>query len=210
MAVGLGYMFGIHIPQNFNTPYKSDGIADFWRRWHMSLSSCLRDYLYIPLGGSRGGTALLYRNLMLTMLIGGLWHGASWVFVIWGAYHGILLCLNRFFSEQWETIWRPARLTITFILVVIGWVFFRSTDFTMASYLLAKMFHFTHSVSITSLPTLVALILVAFAFGNFGKNTFEMNHNWRLAMRCVLLGAFVVCVVRIVTGPSTPFLYFQF
>jgi alginate O-acetyltransferase complex protein AlgI len=210
MAVGLGYMFGIKIPQNFNTPYKADGIEDFWRRWHMSLSSCMRDYVYIPFGGSRRGTVLLYRNLMLTMLIGGLWHGASWVFVAWGAYHGVLLCLNRAFSDQWEKIWRPARLVFTFFLVVIGWVFFRSTDFSMASFMLRKMFDFTPSAGITSLLTLCALILVAFAFAHWGKNTFEMKHTWGLAMRCTLLGTFAICVVRIVTGPSTPFLYFQF
>jgi alginate O-acetyltransferase complex protein AlgI len=210
MAVGLGYMFGIKIPQNFNTPYKADGIEDFWRRWHMSLSSCMRDYVYIPFGGSRRGTVLLYRNLMLTMLIGGLWHGASWVFVAWGAYHGVLLCLNRAFSDQWEKIWRPARLVFTFFLVVIGWVFFRSTDFSMASFMLRKMFDFTPSAGITSLLTLCALILVAFAFAHWGKNTFEMKHIWGLAMRCTLLGTFAICVVRIVTGPSTPFLYFQF
>jgi len=210
MAVGLGYMFGIKIPQNFNTPYKADGIEDFWRRWHMSLSSCMRDYVYIPFGGSRRGTVLLYRNLMLTMLIGGLWHGASWVFVAWGAYHGVLLCLNRAFSDLWEKIWQPARLVFTFFLVVIGWVFFRSTDFSMASFMLRKMFDFTPSAGITSLLTLCALILVAFAFAHWGKNTFEMKHTWGLAMRCTLLGTFAICVVRIVTGPSTPFLYFQF
>ena len=210
MAVGLGYMFGIKIPQNFNTPYKADGIEDFWRRWHMSLSSCMRDYVYIPFGGSRRGTVLLYRNLMLTMLIGGLWHGASWVFVAWGAYHGVLLCLNRAFSDLWEKIWQPARLVFTFFLVVIGWVFFRSTDFSMASFMLRKMLDFTPSAGITSLLTLCALILVAFAFAHWGKNTFEMKHTWGLAMRCTLLGTFAICVVRIVTGPSTPFLYFQF
>ena len=88
MAVGLGYMFGLRIPQNFNSPYKALDPADFWRRWHISLSTCMRDYLYIPFGGNRGSTAETYRNLMLTMLIGGLWHGAAWTFVFWGGYHG--------------------------------------------------------------------------------------------------------------------------
>ena len=102
MAVGLGYMFGMHIPQNFNSPYRALNPSDFWRRWHISLSRCLRDYLYIPLGGSRGGEWKTYRNLMITMLLGGLWHGASWTFVVWGAYHGVLLSLYRLRPELWD------------------------------------------------------------------------------------------------------------
>ncbi len=211
MAVGLGYLFGLHIPQNFDTPYKADGISDFWRRWHISLSTCLRDYLYIPFGGNRGGAVMVYRNLMLTMLIGGLWHGASWTFVAWGAYHGILLSLNRAFHSQWERIPRLGRRAATFALVVVGWVLFRATSFGMAVTLLGKMFWWSPSpVSIVSPATLMALVLAAFAFAHFGKNTFEMRHDWGLAMRCVWLFAFAVCVVRIMTWRETPFLYFQF
>lgn len=210
MAIGLGRLFGIRIPQNFNTPYKADGIADFWRRWHISLSSCLRDYLYIPLGGSRGGTLMTYRNLMLTMLLGGLWHGANWTFVAWGGYHGVLLCLNRWLSDSWEKIWRPVRLTVTFVLVVIGWVFFRSTDFGMASNLIGKMFSYTPSAAITSTGTLLVLLSLAFTFGHLGKNTGEMQHEWRFGMRCAWLALFAVCLVRIMTWSTTPFLYFQF
>lgn len=210
MAVGLGYLFGIHIPQNFNTPYKADSIADFWRRWHISLSSCLRDYLYIPLGGSRGGVALVYRNLLLTMLIGGLWHGANWTFVAWGAYHGGLLCLNRAFEAEWERIAAPVRRSITFVLVIVGWVLFRSTNFDMARVLLGKMFWIEPSAGFTAFPTLLALLLVAFLFAHFGKNTFEMTHVWGLGMRCVLFVALVLCVIRIVTWQGSPFLYFQF
>ncbi|HWE50626.1 MAG TPA: MBOAT family O-acyltransferase [Bryobacteraceae bacterium] len=210
MAVGLGYLFGIRIPQNFNTPYKADGIADFWRRWHISLSSCLRDYIYIPLGGSRDGTGATYRNLMYTMLIGGLWHGANWTFVVWGAYHGILLCLNRIFDDQWRRIWRPARLAITFLLVVIGWVFFRSRDFRMAAHLLRNMFAWVPSGNILASETLAGLLLVAFAFAHFGRNTFEMNHKWSFGMTCVWVSLFGVCLLRIVTSNGSPFLYFQF
>ncbi len=210
MAIGLGYLFGLHIPRNFDTPYKADGIADFWRRWHISLSSCLRDYLYIPLGGSRCSTAMVYRNLMLTMLIGGLWHGANWTFVAWGAYHGGLLSLNRAFDAQWQRIAAPLRRAITFVLVIVGWVLFRSTSFGMASALLGKMFWIAPSAAVTAFPTLLALLVVAFAFAHFGKNTFEMTHQWGLAMRCLLLAAFVLAVIRIVTWQGTPFLYFQF
>jgi len=210
MAVGLGYLFGIRIPQNFNSPYKADGIADFWRRWHISLSSCLRDYLYIPLGGNRRGEVMVYRNLMITMLIGGLWHGASWMFVAWGAYHGILLSMNRAFNSAWECIPPPARRTITFLLVLVGWVLFRSTDFTMATALLGKMFWSESSPALTALPALLALLLVAFGLAHFGKNTFEMSHQWGFEMRCVWLCALCVCLLRIVTWHDTPFLYFQF
>ena len=210
MAVGLGYLFGIRIPQNFATPYKADGIADFWRRWHISLSSCLRDYLYIPLGGNRGGTFGVYRNVMITMLIGGLWHGASWVFVAWGAYHGILLSLNRAFESPWERVPIAVRRVVTFLLVIIGWVLFRSTGFPMAAGLFGAMFRPVASPGLTAFPALIALLAVGFALAHFGKNTFEMTHRWGLAMRCVWLLAFALCVFRIVTWQDTPFLYFQF
>jgi alginate O-acetyltransferase complex protein AlgI len=210
MAIGLGYMFGIRIPQNFDSPYCADSIADFWRRWHITLSGCLRDYLYIPFGGNRGGAVRVYRNLMLTMLIGGLWHGASWVFVAWGAYHGILLSLNRAFQREWERIPGAVRRMTVFLLVVVGWVLFRSTDFHMAAALLHRMFWSEPSPVITALGTLIALLAVALAFAHFGKNTFEMTHQWGLAMRCVWLAALAICLVRIMTWQHTPFLYFQF
>jgi len=115
MAVGLGAMFGIRLPQNFNSPYKAIDISDFWKRWHISLSSVLRDYLYIPLGGSRQGEWKTCRNLMITMLLGGLWHGANWTFVAWGAYHGILLVATRY-SEAFLTLWPVAlRKSTTFL-----------------------------------------------------------------------------------------------
>src|SRR5258708_31525239 len=102
MGVGLGMMFGLRLPQSFNTPYKALDIADFWRRWHMSLSRVLRDYLYIPLGGSRHGEPQTYRNLMFTMLLGGLWHGANWTFVAWGGYHGLLLSATRMYGNRMD------------------------------------------------------------------------------------------------------------
>src|SRR5688572_24356686 len=136
MAVGLGYMFGLRIPQNFNSPYKALDPADFWRRWHMSLSTCMRDYLYIPFGGNRGTPLATYRNLLLTMLIGGLWHGAAWTFVAWGAYHGILLALHRKWGRAWDALPARVRQIGMFGVAVIGWVFFRATDFTMAMGLL--------------------------------------------------------------------------
>src|SRR5215831_14307547 len=133
MAVGLGYLFGLRIPQNFNSPYKSLDPSDFWRRWHISLSTCMRDYLYIPFGGNRGTEWQTFRNLMLTMLIGGLWHGASWTFVAWGAYHGILLAGYRRISGTWDSLPTWVRRPSMWIVAVVGWVLFRSHSFGMAA-----------------------------------------------------------------------------
>lgn len=137
MAIGLSRLFGMKLPLNFNSPYKAANIADFWRRWHMTLSRFLRDYLYIPLGGSRHGEAMRYRNLMLTMLLGGLWHGAGWTFVIWGGLHGLYLVLQ----QAWQRLFGAARgyywlrwwpTVLTFLAVMLAWIFFRAPDVATA------------------------------------------------------------------------------
>jgi D-alanyl-lipoteichoic acid acyltransferase DltB (MBOAT superfamily) len=134
MAIGISLMFGIFLPLNFNSPYKATSIIDFWRRWHMTLSQFLRDYLYIPLGGNRHGRTLRYVNLMITMLLGGLWHGAAWTFVAWGALHGVYLCINHAWNNYGPAVApRFARMAnlaafiLTFLSVVVGWVFFAPT-----------------------------------------------------------------------------------
>ena len=147
MAIGLSLMFNVRLPLNFNSPYKATSIIDFWRRWHMTLSRFLRDYLYIPLGGSRLGPSRRYVNLMLTMLLGGLWHGAGWTFVIWGALHGFYLLVNhswRGFKDHmsWGDGGRLAAMSaggITFLAVVVGWVFFRADSFSSAVMILQGM-----------------------------------------------------------------------
>jgi D-alanyl-lipoteichoic acid acyltransferase DltB (MBOAT superfamily) len=146
MAIGMSLMFGIFLPLNFNSPYKAVSIVDFWRRWHMTLSQFLRDYLYIPLGGNRHGRVLRYVNLMITMLLGGLWHGAAWTFVIWGALHGIYLCINHAWSHfgprappRFARLADIAGLILTFLAVVIAWVFFRAPDMATALSVLSKM-----------------------------------------------------------------------
>tara|TARA_R110000787_G_scaffold37079_7_gene94480 strand:- start:1495 stop:3009 length:1515 start_codon:yes stop_codon:yes gene_type:complete len=123
MAIGLARMFGIRLPENFNAPYKATNIAEFWQRWHMTLSRFLRDYLYIPLGGNRQGVARTFSNLMTVMILGGLWHGAGWGFVVWGGLHGAYLCIHRLWSGQ-LTPWLGRILT--FLAVVVAWVFFRA------------------------------------------------------------------------------------
>jgi alginate O-acetyltransferase complex protein AlgI len=210
MAVGLGYMFGIRIPQNFNSPYKSLDPSEFWRRWHISLSTCLRDYLYIPLGGNRKGELETYRNLMLTMLIGGLWHGASWTFVAWGAYHGLLLGLYRKFSGVWNAIPTRIRQTAMFLLVVIGWVFFRATSFGMAGDLLRVMFIPTDGLLVAT-PLLAGIALViAGTWSAFGPNAFDVDPHPSFNRRLVLTAGFAACLAIIAGARPSPFLYFQF
>jgi alginate O-acetyltransferase complex protein AlgI len=146
MAIGISLMFGIFLPLNFNSPYKATSIIDFWRRWHMTLSQFLRDYLYIPLGGNRHGWLLRYVNLMITMLLGGLWHGAAWTFVAWGALHGLYLCINHAWANYGppvpKALQRPASAAaflLTFLAVVIAWVFFRADSLDSALSVLSKM-----------------------------------------------------------------------
>ena len=149
MAIGLSRLFGIKLPLNFNSPYKAVNISDFWRRWHMTLSRFLRDYLYVPLGGNRKGPIRRYVNLMITMLLGGLWHGAGWTFVIWGGLHGLFLVVNHGWQrvrivlghdlDHESRLGRISSMTLTFLAVVIGWVFFRAESFHAALALLGGM-----------------------------------------------------------------------
>jgi alginate O-acetyltransferase complex protein AlgI len=146
MAIGISLMFGIFLPLNFNSPYKAHNIIDFWRCWHMTLSQFLRDYLYIPLGGNQHGRIVRYVNLMITMLLGGLWHGAAWTFVAWGALHGVYLCINHAWANYGPAIAprfeRPASIVafiLTFLSVVIAWVVFRADSMASALYVLSKM-----------------------------------------------------------------------
>jgi alginate O-acetyltransferase complex protein AlgI len=152
MAVGLSLLIGVRLPYNFNSPYQAWNITEFWRRWHMTLSRFLRDYLYVPLGGNRQGRARRYINLMLTMLLGGLWHGASWTFVIWGGLHGAYLVVNHFWLWLRERLgfkaatgirgWagRAAGVALTMLAVMVGWVYFRATDLASANNIVASMF----------------------------------------------------------------------
>ncbi len=149
MAIGLARLFGIQLPVNFNSPYKATSIVDFWRRWHLTLSRFLKDYLYVPLGGSRKGRPRRYLNLMVTMLLGGLWHGASWTFVIWGFMHGLFLCINHAWSSllgrvgksawQQSMTYRRSMTLLTFIAVVCSWLFFRAETFAGAWEMLGTM-----------------------------------------------------------------------
>ena len=149
MAIGLSLLFGVRLPLNFNSPYKATSIIDFWRRWHITLSRFLRDYLYIPLGGNRYGNKRRYFNLVVTMLLGGLWHGANWTFVVWGGLHGLYLLINHFWRNcilsAWLAVFIPVSvrnvlaLLLTFLATVVAWVFFRADDLTSARIMLEGM-----------------------------------------------------------------------
>jgi len=211
MAVGLGYLFGIRLPQNFNSPYKALNISDFWRRWHISLSTCLRDYLYIPLGGSRvSANWLVYRNLMITMLLGGLWHGANWTFVVWGGYHGVLLCLYKRFGTFWDRLPVAVQRAGTFFLVTIGWVFFRSDSFSVAAGMLARMFAFSTGDLFPGLIGLLVALAIAAGIAHFAPNTFELNHQWNSWTVAGLGLGYAAALLTIASGQQSPFLYFQF
>jgi alginate O-acetyltransferase complex protein AlgI len=212
MAIGLGYMFGLRIPINFNSPYKALDPSDFWRRWHISLSSCLRDYVYIPLGGNRHGEWNAYRNLFLTMLIGGLWHGANWTFVVWGAYHGILLAAYRRFGLVWDRLPRLFRQLAMFLLALFGWVLFRSTSFGMAAHLFATMFTLTQGASVEGSIGYLSVLVLAAMWAMVGPNAQEIHAQWApTPRRWIALAAAAGASLAVMLGSgSSPFLYFQF
>jgi len=208
MAVGLGYLFGLRIPRNFDAPYRALNIRDFWRRWHISLSSWLRDYLYIRLGGNRLGGSRTKFNLMATMLLGGLWHGANWTFVIWGGYHGVLLILDRVLDPWLVRIPTLARRLGTFVLVVFSWVFFRSTSLDMAQHWLGRMLGV--GAGSQAAPTaLILLVVLCFAAVNTVPETWDIRFGTRRRWATVYaLGFFLAYLF--VNGRSSVFLYYQF
>ena len=169
MAIGLAALLGYRFPRNFNQPYRALSLQEFWRRWHITLSQWLRDYLYIEaLGGSRGGKLATYRNLMLTMLLGGLWHGANWTFVIWGGLHGGALAVERLWADRAPKRWKPlpdwAKLLITFHVVVLGWIFFRAPSFGDAvTYLGGILNPFAGPSGFTVTPLILLLIVLGLA-----------------------------------------------
>jgi alginate O-acetyltransferase complex protein AlgI len=181
MAIGISLMFGIFLPLNFNSPYKSTSIIEFWRRWHMTLSQFLRDYLYIPLGGNRRGRLLRYVNLMITMLLGGLWHGAAWTFVVWGALHGAYLCINHAWSNFGPSVSprfaRAANLAafmLTFLSVVVAWVFFRANSISSALLVLSRMADPASIAFGRAEMAHVAFIAIYAAIAWFAPNTQEI------------------------------------
>lgn len=227
MAIGLGLMLGFSFPKNFDSPYLSRSITEFWRRWHMSLSRWLRDYLYVSLGGNRRGRRRTYVNLALVMLLGGLWHGASWNFVIWGGFHGSLLAFERYRSERaaerGESRSRPVGLAavpsvaFTFVLVLISWVFFRAADLGHAGRYLAAMFGLGAASPQTALiGGLIDRPYTFLALGVAGIVTFAAPQSWDLSRSLTWGKAFyalallILSLVVLGTQGFNPFIYFIF
>jgi len=219
MAIGLGRMIGFEFMKNFSSPYLADSITDFWRRWHISLSTFLRDYLYIPLGGNRKGPRRTYLNLTIVMLLGGLWHGASWTFVVWGAYHGALLALERYMGKRsfYNALPRPVRVGATFVLVLFSWVLFRSPTLREAVRYLGMMFGMGSTDE-------CALLLAAQLY-NWGKllvmavcaflvvrrlQAYQWADTVTWTKAIAVLALFIVSVMAMFSQAFIPFLYYQF
>ncbi len=220
MAIGVARMLGIEFPVNFRHPYRSLDITEFWRRWHISLSTWLRDYLYIPLGGNRRGRGRTYLNLALTMLLGGLWHGASWTFVVWGAMHGAALALHKW-SMEMRGERREARFglagrllswAVTFVFVLITWVFFRSPDFHTAGLMLRQMF--TPTAGGIRWAYVQAMVALALAVGSHVWSVLHEDRSPGLDLRRPLawpaLTAVLLLVLLYAPFGTNPFIYFQF
>ncbi|MFL5955088.1 MAG: MBOAT family O-acyltransferase [Gaiellaceae bacterium] len=211
IAIGVALLLGFEFPQNFASPYAAVSLQDFWRRWHMTLSRWLRDYLYIPLGGNRKGRLLTYRNLMLTMLLGGLWHGAAWTFVVWGGIHGLGLSLER------ATGWRPNKWLgrlITFHVVCFAWIFFRADSFGRAGEVLARLFTAWGRPSplVTTSVVLAIVVGIAGQYVRPGVVGATLRGFQRLPLPAQA-SAFAVSLMLINTlGPEgvAPFIYFRF
>ena len=236
MAIGVSRLFGFKIPINFNSPYKAASVSDFWQRWHISLSQFLKNYLYISLGGNRKGQLLRYRNLMLTMLLGGLWHGANWTFVIWGGLHGLYLCIQhgwKFLQKNRNK--KPsaasgvASRVLTFVAVMVAWVFFRASDMASAFAVLAGMVGRNGISMITALDLqaygiLIVSAVIAFWMPNTNElflsadnretknvSSFSIFHvNWSPDLRWGLAVGFIFALCVLSIYKAKDFIYAQF
>ena len=220
MAVGLGRMLGFEFPRNFDAPYRSESITELWRRWHISLSSVLRDYLYFALGGNKKGERRTYFNLAVVMVLGGLWHGAKWNFVFWGAFHGLLLALERWHGKRslYDGLPRPGRIGLTFLLMLFSWVLFRADNLQAAVDYYRAMFGLTFPGNIAPLVAatvytpyhvLVLAVCAALVFQPM------QAHDWAQAKvtwtrTAVLVPVFVFSLMVMYAQAFNPFLYFQF
>ncbi len=224
MAIGLALMIGFHFPENFNWPYLSRSIQEFWQRWHMTLSRFLRDYLYISLGGNRGGAVRTYINLLLTMVIGGFWHGANWTFILWGVWHGGLLALHRGWSRAGYALHGAIALPLTLLAVILGWVVFRAHDMTQAITMYRGMFG-ANGVPLSDalawqivpeqwwIKAAAALLCALPGFGSWlpwQRDPGAIRGVWRLAWQVGPSVAFLLAIIMLYSRAAVPFLYFQF
>ena len=224
MAIGLGRMMGFRFPENFNSPYIAQSISEFWRRWHITLGDFMRDYLYIPLGGNRVSSKYrLFFNLWIVFLLSGLWHGASWNFVIWGAYHGLFLILDRIFlAKVLKTIGKIPSIIFTFVVVMIGWVLFRLETMDEISLYLTKLFSFTSSFTFDTIPAFGFIVLLAIIFSFltvfrvgrqlekliFFTDNYSIKYHFSFTILAIIL--FMLSLSSITSSNFNPFIYFRF
>ena len=213
MAIGLSRLLGFKFPQNFNSPYQAHSISNFWKRWHISLSEWFRDYVYLPLGGSRGRYSKTAFNLLITMLICGLWHGAAWNFVLWGAYYGILLLVEFPFREKINQFPKWITIPITTLLVMLGWLIFRIESMPGIIEWLSALMSF-HQIFIVpeQMPSflmvlLMSLLLVFCWIMPTDKHEYS---NGNVAFDAVYLSLFIIALIVMMGTNTSPFLYFQF
>jgi alginate O-acetyltransferase complex protein AlgI len=224
MAIGLGLLFGFRFLENFNRPYSAVSLTDFWRRWHISLSRWFRDYLYIPLGGNRKGTARTYLNLAIVFFLCGLWHGANWTFLVWGTYHGLFLVIERVTGLRWispKRLYALRRLS-TLVVVLCGWVIFRCDDLNQAGHFFSVMFGFsTHEIptSLADLMNLKNAILMfcsatALILPSGAMNAEPLLRKRRLLATMTGIVLFMVllpwCLTIMVSSTQNPFIYYRF
>ena len=223
MAIGLGRIFGFHLPENFNRPYSSSSVTEFWRRWHMTLSTWFRDYLYFSIGGSRKGNRRTYLNLWIVFLCTGIWHGANWTFILWGIYHGALLSIERLANlrvhQRLEILWR----VITILLIYLGWIIFRSVSLDQAAVFYSHIFYPRNWEMVDALHNVLThknifIMLLAFTSVFFPKS-FVMGKYFEnvgsrkvesLAKAFVLIAMMLYSIFVMASNNYSPFIYFQF
>lgn len=217
VARGVSRLFGIELVVNFNQPYLSANITQFWRTWHISLSTWLRDYLYIPLGGNRKGRTRTHSNLMITMLLGGLWHGAAWTFVVWGGLHGLFLAVHRRYRDRTTQVRSPNRSALsvigTFHLVCFAWIFFRADSLGQAIEVLTGIATLRPGVlSMNALTLLIFAGVVSFGIDRVQRRSADHTRPlaWSAPWRGVVYAGLLLGIVVFIGGPEIPFIYFQF
>jgi len=217
IARGAGRMLGFRLMNNFDRPYLATSMREFWRRWHISLSTWLRDYLYIPLGGNRKGPVRTYVNLLITMILGGLWHGASWTYVAWGGIHGALLAVERALGlakpagqKTPGPIVRCACWLVTFHLICLTWIFFRATSIADAAAAISGIVSFRSGREIGSLPAVVLLAILGFELAVPHLKTRKVFTTWPVPVRWAYYPVLLLLIILYAGSPATDFLYFQF
>ncbi|MCR4965007.1 MAG: MBOAT family protein [Bacteroidales bacterium] len=221
MAIGLGYLLGFKFPENFDNPYTSQSVSEFWRRWHMTLGAWLKDYLYIPLGGNRVSPARKYLNLGIVFLVCGIWHGAGWNFLIWGIWHGIFIISDKLFLNRClDKVPRIFRVLLTFVVVTVGWIFFRNDLLGDAIFYIGKLFDF-HHVAANVAPEFIVVLIIALFFSfftmtKFGRKVEEVYYaplrpEWQHYVSFLCAMVFLVASAAYLSASGfNPFIYFKF